>query len=147
MNDNYFKIDQCQTAEIIVPAASTVNRYYFHNLPNLRCKRLMALNTYTFDNIPAAPSQAIVINAAVSNVAFLTLVDEQNRELIKEIPYLELVSTGAVNAATVNRWFHAINDHVIVWEKSYITLGATGGIAPAQDEVFLFNIYFQNPPR
>ena len=39
---------------------------------------------------------------------------------------------------------HEIEDAVVVWEKSYITLGSTAGIAGV-DEVFLFNIYYKDP--
>lgn len=138
------KIVYSQTAEILVPGGSTLSRYYFHNLPNLRCKKTTALNTYDVANVPTAPSQNPVINAAVSNVAFLTLVTEDNVEIIKEIPYQELTSTAAIsNATPSNNFFHIIEDAVIVWEKSYITLGGIGGIAPA-DEVFLFNIYYKD---
>jgi len=132
-----------QTAEILVPGGSTISRYYFNNLPNLRCKNTTALTSYDVANIPTAPSQNPVVNAAVSAVAFLTLVTEDNVEIIKEIPYLELTSTSAIsNAVPVNHYFHTIADAVIVWEKSYITLGSIAGIA-AGDEVFLFNIYYK----
>jgi len=137
------KIINTQTAEILVPGGSTISRYYFNNLPNLRCKKTTALTSYDVANIPTAPSQNPVVNAAVSAVAFLTLVTEDNVEIIKEIPYLELTSTASIsNAVPVNQYFHTIEDAVIVWEKSYITLGSIAGIA-AGDEVFLFNIYYK----
>tara|TARA_R110002110_G_scaffold245836_1_gene462273 strand:+ start:109 stop:528 length:420 start_codon:yes stop_codon:yes gene_type:complete len=138
------KIVYTQTAEILVPGGSTISRYYFNNLPNLRCVKTTALTSYDVANIPIAPSQNPLVNAAVSNVAFLTLVTEDNVEIIKEIPYLELTSTSAIsNAVPVNQYFHEIEDAVIVWEKSYITLGSIAGIA-AGDEVFLFNIYYKD---
>ena len=139
------KIVYTQTAEILVPANSTLSRYYFHNLPNLRCKATTALNTYHASNGPTAPSQNPVVNNAVSDVAYLTLVTEDNVEIIKEIPYLELSSTSRLsNANPVNMVLHEIEDAVVVWEKSYITLGSTAGIAGV-DEVFLFNIYYKDP--
>lgn len=139
------KIVFSQTAEILVPANSTLSRYYFHNQPNLRCKATTAIQTYEVANVPTAPSQTPVINAVVSSVAFLTLVTEDNVEIIKEIPYLELTSTATTsNVNPVNNIMHEIEDAVIVWEKSYITLGATAGIAGV-DEVFLFNIYYKDP--
>jgi len=138
------KIVYSQTAEIIVPGGSTLSRYYFQNLPNLRCKKCTALNTYDVANVPTAPSQNPLVNAAVSNVAFLTLVTEDNVEIIKEIPYQELTSTATLAAANpANNYFHEIEDAVVVWEKSYITLGSIAGIA-AGDEVFLFNIYYKD---
>lgn len=140
-----FKVVQTQTAEIRIPGGSTVSRFYFANLPNLRCRNLMALQTYNVANVPVAPSQLPLINAAVSDVAYLTLVTQDNVEIVKEIPYLELTSTAALGTGATlafNNYFHLFNGQQIVWEKSYITLGSTAGIA-AGDEVFLFNIYFK----
>ena len=75
----------------------------------------------------------------------MKLVTEDNVEIIKEIPYLELSSTSRLsNANPVNMVLHEIEDAVVVWEKSYITLGSTAGIAGV-DEVFLFNIYYKDP--
>lgn len=133
-----------QTAEIRVPGGATNSRFYFNNLPNLRCKPVMSVQTYSVSNVAVAPSQTPVINNIVAGVAFLTLVTSDNVEVIKEIPYGELFSTATTAAANpVNNILHTIASIPIVWEKSYITLGATAGIA-ATDEVFLFNIYYKD---
>ena len=139
-NDNFY-ISKSEVAEILVPGGSTVSRFFFHNLPNLRDKKLMALQTYEVTDLTVAPSQNPLIPLAVSDNAYLTLVTKQNVEIVQNFPYREFGTTYNVVAGTGNRLFHKFIGHKIVWEKSFITLGTPGAI-PAGDTVFLFDIYY-----
>ena len=139
-NDN-FLISKTEMAEILVPANSTVSRFFFHNLPNLRDKKLMALQTYEVTDLTVAASQTALIPLAVSDNAYVTLVTNQNVEIVQNMPYREFATTFTAAAGTGNRLFHKFRGHKIVWEKSFVTIGTPAAI-PGVDTVFLFNIYY-----
>ena len=49
------RIDRFEAVEIPVPSGSTLTRFYFNDLPNLRNAQITAIQVYTAGTITATP--------------------------------------------------------------------------------------------
>jgi hypothetical protein len=133
------RIDRFEAVEISVPSGSTLTRFYFPDLPNLRNAKITAIQIYTAGTITATPlTGSTPVTTADLKKSFLTLY-EGDLQLIYNIPMLNFNSI--VNSAVDPYSFElpAINGITISWVKSYVVLPtalATTGVA------YSFGVYY-----
>ena len=133
------RIDRFEAVEIAVPSGSTLTRFYFPDLPNLRNANITAIQVYTAGTITATPlTGSTPVTTADLKKSFLTLY-EGDLQLIYNTPMLGLNSI--VNSAADPYSFElpAINGITISWVKSYVVLPtalATTGVA------YSFGVYY-----
>jgi hypothetical protein len=133
------RIDRFEAVEIAVPTSSTLTRFYFPDLPNLRNAKITAIQVYTAGTITATPlTGSTPVTTADLKKSFLTLY-EGDLQLIYNTPLLGL--NNIVNSAADPYTFElpAINGITISWVKSYVVLPtalATTGVA------YSFGIYY-----
>jgi hypothetical protein len=133
------RIDRFEAVEIAVPSGSTLTRFYFPDLPNLRNAKITAIQVYTAGTITATPlTGSTPVTTADLKKSFLTLY-EGDLQLIYNTPMLGLNSI--VNSAADPYSFElpAINGITISWVKSYVVLPtalATTGVA------YSFGVYY-----
>ena len=115
-------IDRFEAVEIAVPSGSTLTRFYFPDLPNLRNAKITAIQVYTAGTISATPlTGSTPVTTADLKKSFLTLY-EGDLQLIYNTPMLGL--NNIVNSAADPYTFElpAINGITISWVKSYVVL-------------------------
>lgn len=133
------RIDRFEAVEIAVPSGSTLTRFYFPDLPNLRNAKITAIQVYTAGSITATPlTGSTPVTTADLKKSFLTLY-EGDLQLIYNTPMLGL--NNIVNSAADPYSFElpAINGITISWVKSYVVLPtalATTGVA------YSFGVYY-----
>jgi len=141
MHDN-FKVDKVQTAEILVPQASTLQNHYFPPQPNLRNVPLTALETFGVDTVSTSPNGVALISDALAAASYLVLMTATNNQFVLRIPYVSMNITGGVAATYYQFDLTEFSGQEVVWEKSYMFIANTALISGAQDESFLFSIYY-----
>jgi hypothetical protein len=133
------RIDRFEAVEIAVPTSSTLTRFYFPDLPNLRNAKITAIQVYTAGTITATPlTGSTPVTTADLKKSFLTLY-EGDLQLVYNTPMLGL--NNIVNSASDPYTFElpAVNGITISWVKSYVVLPtalATTGVA------YSFGIYY-----
>lgn len=133
------RIERFEAVEIAVPTGSTLTRFYFPDLPNLRNAKVTAIQIYTAGTITATPlTGSTPVTTADLKKSSLTLY-EGDLQLVYNIPLLNF--NNIVNSATDPYIFElpAINGMTISWVKSYVNLPtalATTNVA------YSFGVYY-----
>ena len=134
------RIERFEAVEIAVPSGSTLTRFYFPDLPNLRNAKITAIQVYTAGTITATPlTGSTPVTTADLKKSFLTLY-EGDLQLVYNVPMLNF--NNMVTGATPDPYtfeLPAINGITISWVKSYVTLPsalATTNVA------YSFGVYY-----
>ena len=116
------RIERFEAVEIAVPSGSTLTRFYFPDLPNLRNAKITGIQIYTAGTITATPlTGSTPVTTADLKKSFLTLY-EGDLQLVYNVPMLTL--NNMVNSAADPYTFElpTINGITISWVKSYVSL-------------------------
>lgn len=133
------RIERFEAVEINVPSGSTLTRFYYPDLPNLRNAKITAIQVYTAGTITATPlTGSTPVTTADLKKSTLTLY-EGDLQLVYNIPLLNF--NNIVNSAADPYTFElpAVNGMTISWVKSYVnvpTALATTGVA------YSFGVYY-----
>jgi hypothetical protein len=133
------RIERFEAVEISVPSGTTLTRFYFPDLPNLRNAKITGVQVYTAGTITATPlTGSTPVTTADLKKSTLTLY-EGDLQLVYNIPMLNF--NNLVNSAADPYTFElpAINGMTISWVKSYVnvpTALATTGVA------YSFGVYY-----
>ena len=134
------RIERFEAVEIAVPTGSTLTRFYFPDLPNLRNAKITAIQVYTAGTITATPlTGSTPVTTADLKKSFLTLY-EGDLQLVYNVPMLNF--NNMVTGATPDPYtfeLPAVNGITISWVKSYVTLPsalATTNVA------YSFGVYY-----
>ena len=133
------RIERFEAVEINVPSGSTLTRFYFPDLPNLRNAKISAIQVYTAGSITATPlTGSTPVTTADLKKSFLTLY-QGDLQLVYNVPMISL--NNIVNSATDPYTFElpAVNGITVSWVKSYVNLPsalATTGVA------YSFGVYY-----
>lgn len=133
------RIERFEAVEINVPSGSTLTRFYFPDLPNLRNAKISAIQVYTAGSITATPlTGSTPVTTADLKKSFLTLY-QGDLQLVYNVPMISL--NNIVNASADPYTFElpAINGITVSWVKSYVNLPsalATTSVA------YSFGVYY-----
>jgi hypothetical protein len=133
------RIERFEAVEIAVPSGSTLTRFYFNDLPNLRNAKITSIQVYTAGTITATPlTGSTPVTTADLKKSFLTLY-AGDLQLVYNVPMISL--NNIVNSATDPYTFElpTINGMTVSWVKSYVSLPtalATTGVA------YSFGVYY-----
>jgi hypothetical protein len=133
------RIERFEAVEISVPSGSTLTRFYFNDLPNLRNAKITSIQVYTAGTITATPlTGSTPVTTADMKKSFLTLY-AGDLQLVYNVPMISL--NNMVNSAADPYTFElpTINGMTISWIKSYVSLPsalATTGTA------YSFGVYY-----
>jgi hypothetical protein len=134
------RVSRFEAVEIPVPSGSTLTRFYFPDLPNLRNAKITSIQVYTAGTITATPlTGSTPVTTADLKKSYLTLYSG-DLQLVYNIPMLTF--NNIVNSAADPYIFElpVINGITISWVKSYVVLPtalATTGVA------YSFGVYYE----
>lgn len=128
-----------EAVEIPVSSGSTLTRFYFPDLPNLRNAKIRAIHVYTAGTITATPlTGSTPVSVADLKKTQITLY-EGDLQLVYNLPILTF--NNFVNSAT-DPYLNVpmeVDGITISWTKSYVTLPSalgTTGVA------YSFGVYY-----
>jgi hypothetical protein len=133
------RIDRFEAVEIPVPSGSTLTRFYFPDLPNLRNAKVNNIQIYTAGSITNTPlTGSTPVTTADMKKSFITLYSG-DLQLIYNMPLLAF--NNMVNSATDPYVFNnpVINGITISWVKSYVVLPTALGTT---NVAYSFGVYY-----
>jgi hypothetical protein len=145
---NTQKIIRHEWVEIVVPANSTLTRFNFPDLPNLRNVLLTSIKVYTINMLPISIGNQlpVVSHAALLEKSYVTLVNYGGKEFLKQAP-AQMFNTTNFNLNTSTNFFETYaKDFVgqrVNWPKSYVQ--TTGAIGTGVDTTYAFSIFYSMP--
>ena len=132
------RIKRFEAVEINVPSGSTLTRFYFPDLPQLRNAKIEAVQVYVAGAISATPlTGSTPVTLADAKKSFLTLY-QGDLQLIYNIPLVGLIDINDGSAPFVFQ-LPSMNDIDISWTKSFVSLPtalATTNVA------YSFGVYY-----
>ena len=139
------KIIRHELVEIIIPANSTLSRYNFPDIPNLRNSHILGLqlwdsNTVTTSVISQNP---LVPTSLAQTKIFITLVNYGGKEFLKQAPSVMFSTIQDDLGTSVNHHeldFKSFVGQKVNWPKAYIECTAT--ISTTVDRSFLVSVYY-----
>ena len=133
-------INRFESVEVNVPTGSSNTRYFFPDLPQLRNAMVQNIQLYTPGTLSATPNTgSTMATEADLKKSFLTLYSG-DLQLIYNAPLLAF--SNIINSAT-NPYTNSlpdINNMVISWTKSYISLSTAPG---ATGFAYAFGVYYK----
>lgn len=146
------RIANAEYAEIIIPASNSRSQFFFPDLPNLRGRKLDAMEFYCDQDIAITNSGYTPV--AVADVPSVTVTLYYNSG---EYVVMPLVRFRRLQLSGSNQYFDAgeaqpqytavqldgtmFEGQVIVWTKSYITINQNTNNFSSKN--FAFNIYYR----
>ena len=125
------RIERFEAVEINVPSGSTLTRFYFPDLPNLRNAKISAIQVYTAGSITATPlTGSTPVTTADLKKSFLTLY-QGDLQIVLNLPVLNFNGISDLTSPFVFM-LPEMNDIDISWTKSYVSTStalATTGVA------------------
>ena len=147
-NDNSQKIIRHEWIEIPVIAGTTLTRFNFPDLPNLRNVLLFGLKCYDNTMLDASiNNQLPLLNKQnILNKSYITLVNYGGKEFLKQAP-LQMFNTNSFDTALSPNFYETYAKYFagqrVNWPKSYIQL--TTGPGNVVDETFALSVYYSMP--
>jgi hypothetical protein len=133
------RIERFEAVEISVPSGSTLTRFYFPDLPQLRNAKISAIQVYTAGTITATPlTGSTPVTTADLKKSFLTLY-QGDLQLVYNVPLISL--NNIVNSAADPYTFElpAVNGITVSWVKSFVNLPSALGTT---NVAYSFGVYY-----
>jgi hypothetical protein len=132
------KIKRFEAVEVPVPSGSTLTRFYFPDLPQLRNAKIQGVQVYTPTAITKTPLTGST-PATLADIKQATLTLYQgDLQIIFNLPLIGLNNIQDLTSPSV--WeLPEMNDIDISWTKSFISLATAAGTT---NVAFSFGIYY-----
>ena len=131
-----FKVKKFEFVEIIVPgiavSGQTGTVWSFPDLPKLRYTSLLAMSTYTVNNMTVTPAGNTPATAAQLQRSYLVLYADDRQDVYR-VPLTDLNRTQ-VSTDPFIRQLYEFSGQQVTWDKCYIQMGT----APANTSNFSF---------
>jgi hypothetical protein len=132
------RIKRFEAVEINVPSGSTLTRFYFPDLPQLRNAKIEAVQVYAAGSITATPlTGSTPVALADLKKSFLTLY-QGDLQLIYNIPLVALQDISD-NVTPFVFQLPSMNDIDISWTKSFVSLPTALGTTSV---AYSFGVYY-----
>ena len=144
------KIIRHELVEIQIPAGSSLTRYNFPDLPNLRQVLLFGFQVYTSNAVTNSiiSGNAVLTHIPVLHNSYTTFVNYGGKEFLKQAPNI-MFSTLNENLNTSTNWTEtdtkAFVGQRVNWPSSYIQFTSSPSL-PTTNQVFLCSVYYSLLP-
>jgi hypothetical protein len=145
---NTQRIIRHEWVEIVVPANTTLTRFLFPDLPNLRNVLLLGIKAYDTNMLDASINNQLplISHTALLQKSYITLVNYGGKEFLKQAP-AQMFNTTSFNLNASTNFYETYAKEFcgqrVNWPKSYVQ--TTGAIGIAVDTTFAFSIYYSLP--
>lgn len=138
------RIANAEYAEIIIPASNSRSQFFFPDLPNLRGRKLDAMEFYDSSVQSVTNSGYTPVTSGYSIDVSVTLYYNSGEYVVMPLSrFLRTLYDGGGSSFYTPIQLDAtlFDGQVIVWTKSYITINANTSNFSSQS--FAFNIYYR----
>lgn len=146
------RIANAEYAEIIIPASNSRSQFFFPDLPNLRGRKLDAMEFYSNQEISITNSGYTPVSVTDVPKVSVTLYYNSGEYVVMPLARfrrLQLAGTDTpFDGSAGDAQYNAVqldatlfDGQVIVWTKSYITINSN--TSNFSSESFAFNIYYR----
>lgn len=137
------RIANAEYAEIIIPASNSRSQFFFPDLPNLRGRKLDAMEFYDDSVITLTNSGYNPISFGTTPQVSVTLYYNSGEYVVMPLTrFTRLNFVSGPDTLNVIQLDSTLFDgQVIVWTKSYITINASPVSFSSQS--FAFNIFYR----
>jgi hypothetical protein len=139
------RIANAEYAEIIIPASNSRSQFFFPDLPNLRGRKLDAMEFYDSSVISITNSGYTPVPHTSTPDVSVTLYYNSGEYVVMPLARLQRFlfdNFKGDDSSSVQQLDATLFDgQVIVWTKSYITINANTGSFSSKS--FAFNIYYR----
>jgi hypothetical protein len=136
MQDQEYKnivVERSYFVTLAFPNVTLGRSFNFSDLPELRDKKIVGIETIINADLTTSPSGATLVSNGASLT--LTLVEKGSSiEFIKDCPVL------SYRRATNNGRLYSFKARKVDWERSFCTMVATAGIVASN--VIGFNVFY-----
>lgn len=135
MNNLVIKRSQLIEAQIVgTPAAG--KKYQFTDVPNISRNNIIAygFEVFTSTQLSTTPNNNAVIASGVQDQLVITLIDNNNKELIYQLPYYTAIRS--LNGGFVLM----VKPFILNLTRSYIQLTDATGVS--ENQVASLNLYY-----
>jgi len=135
MNNLIIKRSQLVEAQIVgTPAAG--KKYQFTDVPNISRNNIIiyGFEVFTAAQLAVTPNNNTVIPSTVSDQLVITLVDNENREIIYQLPYYTAIRS--LNGGFVLM----VKPFILNLTRSYVQITSATGIS--ENQVASVNLYY-----
>lgn len=140
------RIANAEYAEIIIPASNSRSQFFFPDLPNLRGRKLDAMEFYSNNVISTTNSGYTPVDFLNVSMVSVTLYYNSGEYVVMPLQrftrfvYNQTIDDGT-NCSVQQLDSTLFDGQVIVWTKSYITINQNTGDFSSKS--FAFNIYYR----
>jgi hypothetical protein len=147
------RIANAEYCEIIIPASNSRSQFFFPDLPNLRGRKLDAMEFYSNQEISITnsgytpvsvtdvPKVSVTLYYNSGEYVVMPLARFRRLQLSGENQYYESAGSATPQYTAVQLDGTLFDGQVIVWTKSYITINSN--TSNFSSESFAFNIYYR----
>ena len=135
MNNLIIKRSQLVEAQIVgTPAAG--KKYQFTDVPNISRNNIIiyGFEVFTAAQLAVTPNNNTVIPSAASDQLVITLIDNENREIIYQLPYYTAIRS--LNGGFVLM----VKPFILNLTRSYVQITSASGIS--ENQVASVNLYY-----
>lgn len=146
---NTQRIIRHEWIEIPVPALSSLTRWNFPDLPNLRNVLLFGIKVYDASMLDASINNQLPLlsHTNVLQKSYITLVNYGGKEFLKQAP-AQIFNTTSFDLNTSTNFYETYAKDFagqrVNWPKSYIQLTSSAG--NAVDQTYALSVFYSMPP-
>lgn len=146
---NVQKIIRHEWIELPVLAGSTLTRFNFPDLPNLRNVLLFGIKCYTTDMLQLSINNQLPLlsHTNVLQKSYITLVNYGGKEFLKQAP-LQMFNSTSFDLNTSTNFYETYSKEFagqrVNWPKSYIQLTTSAG--NLTDQTYALSVFYSMPP-
>ena len=137
-----FRAKKFEFVEVVVPGVAVTGQsgtiWSFPDLPKLRYTSLLAISTYTPNNISATPAGNTPASTAILQKSFLVLYADDRQDLYR-IPMTDLNRTQASTDPFI-RQLYEFSGQQVTWDKCYVQVASAPG--NTTNVSFCFGIHY-----
>lgn len=143
------KIIRHELVEIVIPANSTLSRFNFPDIPNLRNSHIWGLQVFNTSQVTKSvlSQNTLVSETLVQKSSYITLVNYGGKEFLKQAPAIIFNTSQSDLGTSANQHeldFKSFVGQKVNFPKSYIEFTATA--STASDTSYLLSIYYSLSP-
>jgi hypothetical protein len=139
------RIANAEYAEIIIPASNSRSQFFFPDLPNLRGRKLDAMEFYSNQVIGITNSGYTPVGQNITQFVSVTLYYNSGEYVVMPLARFQRAVYDVYlnnDSSSIQQLDATLFDgQVIVWTKSYITINS--GAVNFSNQSFAFNIYYR----
>jgi hypothetical protein len=140
-----FPVRKHELVEVIIPAGSTLTRFYLPDLQNLRNVKLECIEVYAKEDVLVTPTGNPVSSLADMSASYLTLQSYNGKEFLHTAPFLSYhyIQNLLVGAFVTEFFQKMFVGQRVNYPKCYIEFFHAGVPVPAQFS-FLLSVYYRD---